>query len=47
MSDIFQRLQSAQSAIESIWPKCCGRTMHWWTQRQIDEGEMPVGGESR
>jgi hypothetical protein len=22
------------------WPKCCGYTMRWWTQRQIDEGEM-------
>lgn len=18
------------------WPKCCGYTMRWWTQRQID-----------
>jgi hypothetical protein len=23
------------------WPKCCGLTMTWWTQRQIDAGEMP------
>lgn len=23
------------------WPKCCGYTMRWWTQRQIDAGEMP------
>lgn len=23
------------------WPKCCGYTMRWWTQRQIDNGEMP------
>jgi hypothetical protein len=22
------------------WPKCCGYTMRWWTQRQIDAGEM-------
>lgn len=22
------------------WPVCCGLTMHWWTQRQIDDGEM-------
>jgi hypothetical protein len=23
------------------WPTCCGLTMIWWTQRQIDAGEMP------
>lgn len=23
------------------WPSCCGYTMTWWTQRQIDAGEMP------
>lgn len=23
------------------WPKCCGYTMRWWTQRQLDAGEMP------
>ena len=23
------------------WPKCCGYTMRWWTQRQIDAGEVP------
>jgi hypothetical protein len=22
------------------WPKCCGLTMRWWTQRQIESGEM-------
>lgn len=22
------------------WPKCCGLTMRWWTQRQIDAGEV-------
>ncbi|HET6916649.1 MAG TPA: hypothetical protein VFH56_11220 [Acidimicrobiales bacterium] len=26
----------------SGWPKCCGYTMRWWTQRQIDAGEMPA-----
>jgi hypothetical protein len=25
------------------WPRCCGYTMRWWTQRQIDAGE--VGSE--
>lgn len=24
------------------WPECCGYTMRWWTQRQIDAGEMPA-----
>jgi hypothetical protein len=24
------------------WPRCCGYTMRWWTQRQIDAGEMPA-----
>lgn len=24
----------------SGWPRCCGYTMRWWTQRQIDAGEM-------
>lgn len=23
------------------WPKHCGYTMRWWTQRQIDAGEIP------
>lgn len=23
------------------WPKHCGYTMRWWTQRQIDAGEVP------
>lgn len=24
------------------WPICCGQTMRWWTQRQIDAGEAPA-----
>lgn len=24
------------------WPKCCGYTMRWWTQRQIDAGAVPA-----
>lgn len=23
------------------WPRCCGYTMRWWTQRQIDAAEVP------
>lgn len=23
------------------WPQHCGYTMRWWTQRQIDAGEVP------
>jgi hypothetical protein len=22
------------------WPTCCGHTMRWWTQSQIDKGEV-------
>lgn len=25
------------------WPKHCGYTMRWWTQRQIDSGAMSRG----
>lgn len=28
--------------LESGWPTCCGYTMRWWTQRQIDAGELAV-----
>jgi hypothetical protein len=24
------------------WPTCHGYTMTWWTQRQIDAGEIPL-----
>lgn len=24
------------------WPKCCGYSMRWWTQRQIDAGDVPA-----
>ena len=24
------------------WPTCCGYAMRWWTQRQIDAGEVPA-----
>lgn len=26
------------------WPTCCGYTMRWWTQRQIDADEVPPCG---
>lgn len=29
--------------LDNGWPKCCGYTMRWWTQRQIDSGEMNRG----
>jgi hypothetical protein len=29
------------------WPSHCGYTMRWWTQRQIDDGEMtPLPGHA-
>jgi hypothetical protein len=30
------------SHLEIGWPKHCGYTMQWWTQRQIDAGEAPT-----
>lgn len=27
--------------LDTGWPTCHGLTMCWWTQRQIDAGEMP------
>jgi len=33
------------------WPRCCGYTMRWWTQQQIDANEVPAApnphGEER
>lgn len=29
------------------WPRCCGYTMRWWTQRQLDMGEMPKSARGR
>lgn len=26
------------------WPKHCGYSMRWWTQRQVDAGEVPEFG---
>jgi hypothetical protein len=26
--------------LDTGWPRCCGYTMRWWTQRQIDAGEV-------
>lgn len=31
----------AHRVLTAGWPKCCGYTMRWWTQRQIDAGEAP------
>lgn len=28
------------------WPRCCSYTMRWWTQRQINAGEVPTFGET-
>lgn len=38
-----QELREHQMAgyLANGWPKCCGHTMRWWTQRQIDNGEVP------
>lgn len=39
-----QRCQPLGDASEHYakgWPRCCGYTMRWWTQRQVDAGEVP------
>lgn len=37
------RIQDPRGEYMSVgWPKCHGQTMRWWTQRQIDAGEMPA-----
>ena len=37
-----QDLGSVGFMLRVGWPKCCGYTMRWWTQRQIDAGEVPA-----
>ena len=39
----IQALGDVGSKLKDGWPKCCGYTMRWWTQRQIDAGEMSRG----
>lgn len=38
---IVDDLGNAASKLSRGWPKCHGYTMRWWTQRQIDAGEVP------
>lgn len=35
------RGQSIRDHVQSGWPRCCGYTMRWWTQRQMEAGEAP------
>lgn len=35
-----EELGSVGTKFEKGWPKCCGYTMEWITQRQIDEGYL-------
>lgn len=37
-----QELGDVAAYLSSGWPTCCGLTMTWWTQRQIDAGEAPA-----
>lgn len=39
-----EELGDVGSRLRDGWPKCCGYTMTWWTQRQIDAGEAPRDG---
>lgn len=34
-------LRNVAAKLRDGWPRCCGTTMRWWTQRQLDSGEMP------
>lgn len=36
-----EELGDVGSRLRDGWPQCCGYTMTWWTQRQIDAGEAP------
>lgn len=36
-----QPLGDTTAHIRHGWPRCCGHTMRWWTQRQLDAGDMP------
>ena len=33
---------SAAGYMSAGWPVCCGHTMHWWTARQVRDGEVPA-----
>lgn len=35
-----QELGDVAAKLANGWPKCCGYTMRWWTQGQIDAGEV-------
>ena len=43
----MKALGSVGAKLRDGWPKCCGYTMRWWTQRQIDSGEMSRARVSR
>lgn len=44
--EVCGRVKEPRGAYMSTgWPKCHGYTMRWWTQRQIDAGEMPASTE--
>jgi hypothetical protein len=37
-----QDLGDVGLSVDTGWRKCCGYTMRWWTQRQVDAGEVPA-----
>ncbi len=39
---ITRPLGDPGSKVANGWPRHCGYTMRWWTQRQIDAGEVPA-----
>lgn len=36
----MEPLGDVGASLATGWPKCHGYTMTWWTQRQVDNGEM-------
>ena len=36
-----EALGETANHLRAGWPRCCGYTMRWWTQRQIAAGEVP------
>lgn len=37
-----QHSDNVGTSLATGWPKCCDLTMRWWTQRQINAGEVPA-----
>lgn len=38
----WEPVGDARVRLSTGWPRCHGHTMCWWTQSQLDAGDMPV-----